>query len=247
MRRVVIIGGALAASAAVLAAAGLFWFFSGDEPEAASVDAALAKAASPSATAAAASTVAPTATVTATAAASSDPAGTYQVAKGDSTFAGYRMKEELRGIGSNTAVGRSPDVTGSLTFDGKAITATEINVSLASLKSDDSRRDNFMQRSGLQTQQFPTAKFVLMQPVAIASLPAEGQKVKFDATGDFTLHGVTKRVTIPLEGARQAGTVVVAGSLEIVLADYKIEKPQAPSVLSIEDKGAMEFQIVFRK
>lgn len=115
------------------------------------------------------------------------------------------------------------------------------------LKSDDSRRDNFMRRSGLQTQQFPTAKFVLTQPIAIASLPAEGAKVKFDATGDFTLHGVTKRVTITMEGARQAGVVVVAGSLEVALADYSISKPAAPSVLSIEDKGQMEFQLQFRK
>lgn len=247
MRRMMIIGGVLAAVVAVLAATGLFWFFSGDEPEAASVEAALAKPVSPLATAAAAGTAVASATAMATAAASTDPAGAYQVVKGDTTFAGYRIKEELRAIGSNTAVGRSPDVTGSLTFDGKAITVTEVTVSLTGLKSDDSRRDNFMQRSGLQTQQFPTAKFVLVQPVAIASLPAEGQKVKFDATGDFTLHGVTKRVTIPLEGARQAGTVVVAGSLEIVLADYQIQKPAAPSVLSIEDKGLMEFQLVFRK
>lgn len=247
MRRMMIIGGALAAAVVVVAAAGLYWFFSGDEPEAASVDAALSKASSPSATAAAAGTAAATASVTATAVASSDSVGTYQVVKGDTTFAGYRIKEELRAIGSNTAVGRSPDVTGSLTFDGKAITATEITVSTTALKSDDSRRDNFMQRSGLQTQQFPTAKFVLAQPIAIGTLPAEGAKVKFEATGDLTLHGVTKRVTIPLEGARQAGTVVVAGSLEIVLADYKIEKPLAPSVLSIEDRGQMEFQLVFKK
>ncbi|MBM4410130.1 MAG: YceI family protein [Chloroflexi bacterium] len=243
MRRTVIIGGALAATAVVLAAVGLFWFFGGDEPEAASVDAALQKAATPAATSAAAAA----ATATATAAPSSDLAGTYQVVKGDSTFAGYRIKEELRSIGSNTAVGRSPDVAGSLTFDGKAITSVEITVQTRSIKSDDARRDNFMQRSGLQTQQFPTAKFVLTQPIAVASLPAEGQKAKFDATGDFTLHGVTKRVTIPLEGARQGGMVVVAGSLEIVLADYSIAKPTAPSVLSIEDKGQMEFQLQFRK
>lgn len=248
MRRMVIVGGALAAVAIVLGAAGLFWFFSGDEPEAASVDAALAKAtvaASSTAAATAAATGAPSAT--ASAAPSGDLAGTYQVVKGDTTFAGYRIKEVLSAIGANTAVGRTPDVTGSLTFDGKTITKTEITVSMAAIKSDDSRRDNFLQRSVLQTTQFPTAKFVLTQPIAVAALPAEGAKVKFDATGDFTLHGVTKRVTIPLEGARQGGQVIVAGSLEVALADYSISKPQVPTVVSIEDKGLMEFQLVFKK
>lgn len=242
MRRTAIWGGAIVAVVVVLAGAGLFWFFRGDEPAAASVDAALAKAASPAATAAASATATPTAP----AASAGDLVGTYQVVK-ENTFAGYRIKEELRGIGSNTAVGRTSDVAGSLTFDGKAITATEIVVQTATIKSDDSRRDGTQVRSGLQTAQFPTAKFTLTQPIAIAAMPAEGQKVKFDATGDFTLHGVTKRVTIPLEGARQAGTVVVAGSLEVVLADYSITKPTAATVLSIEDKGLMEFQLVFRK
>ncbi len=249
MRRIGMIVGVLAAAGVLAAGAGLYWFFSGDEPEAASVDAALAKAASATATASAGAqaTAAGNSSATpATSAASADPVGTYQVVKGDS-FAGYRIKEELRGIGSNIAVGRSSEVTGSLTFDGKAITATEITVSMTALKSDESRRDGFMERSGLQTNQFPTAKFVLAQPIPIASLPAEGVKVKFEATGDLTLHGVTKRVTIPLEGARQGATVLVAGSLPIALADYAIQKPLAPSVLSIEDVGSMEFQLVFRK
>jgi polyisoprenoid-binding protein YceI len=120
-------------------------------------------------------------------------------------------------------------------------------VQTGSIKTDDSRRDGQNVRNGLQTAQFPTAKFVLKQPIPIASIPAEGVKVKFDATGDFTLHGVTKRVTIPLEAAHQAGSVIVAGSLPVVLADYAIQKPTAPSVLSIEDAGSMEFQLVFRK
>ncbi|TAJ16614.1 MAG: YceI family protein [Dehalococcoidia bacterium] len=249
MRRMVIIGGALAAVLVVVAIGGLFWFFSGDEPEAASVDAALAKATAAAASSTAAATAAATGTssATPTAAASGDLSGTYQIVKGDTTFAGYRIKEVLGSIGNNTAIGRTGDVTGSLTFDGKAITKTEITVGLTSLKSDDSRRDSTYARSGLQTNQFPSAKFVLTQPIAIATMPAEGAKVKFDATGDFTLHGVTKRVTIPLEGARQGGQVIVAGSLEIALADYSIQKPQAPSVLSIEDKGFMEFQLVFKK
>lgn len=249
MRRIVLIVGGLAALGVAVAAAGLFWFFNGDKPEAASVDAALAQAASATAAARASATAGAGASATAASGggASSDPAGTYKIVAGATTFAGYRLKEELRGVGSNIVVGRTGEVTGTLTFDGKAITVVDITVQTANIKTDDSRRDSQNVRNGLQTATFPTAKFVLTQPIAIASVPAEGTKVKFDATGDFTLHGVTKRVTIPLEGARQAGNVIVAGSLEIALADYAIRKPTAPSVLSIEDKGSMEFQLVFGK
>src|SRR5690606_5133268 len=34
------------------------------------------------------------------------------------TFAGYRFDEELAGIGANTAAGRTPDVSGSMTVAG---------------------------------------------------------------------------------------------------------------------------------
>ncbi|MSQ29104.1 MAG: YceI family protein [Dehalococcoidia bacterium] len=250
MRRVVIIAGALAAVGVVVAAAGLFWFFNGAAPEAASVDAVLAKSTAVTAASATAPTTmgsSATATATAAVAATGDLAVTYQIAKGDTTFVGYRIKEVLSNIGSNTVVGRTGDVTGSLMFDGEAITAVDITVQTKTLKSDDDRRDGQLVRGGIQTSQFPTSTFILKQPIAIASVPADGVKVKFDAVGDFTLHGVTKRVTIPLEAARQGANVIVAGSLEVVLADYSISKPTAPSVVSIEDKGSMEFQLVFKK
>lgn len=63
--------------------------------------------------------------------------------------------------------------------------------------------------------------------------------------GDLTLHGVTKQVAIPVEGQFTNGQVVVVGSLEIVFADYMIDKPSAASVLSVDDHGVLEIQLVF--
>jgi hypothetical protein len=41
-----------------------------------------------------------------------------------SAFAGFRVQEELVGIGAKTAVGRTPDVTGTVTLDGTTIRST---------------------------------------------------------------------------------------------------------------------------
>ena len=76
-------------------------------------------------------------------------------------------------------------------------------------------------------------------------MPAEGEQISVTAVGDFTLHGVTRRVEIPLEGQLTDGLVVVVGSLEIEFADYDIVAPTAPIVVSVEDRGIMEFQLVF--
>ena len=43
-----------------------------------------------------------------------------------SSFVGYRVQEQLAGIGANKAVGRTPDVSGTLTLSGTTVTAVEV-------------------------------------------------------------------------------------------------------------------------
>ena len=209
----------------------------------------------PAATAEAASTPAPTATAAATPTATpepepaaawpDDPTGEWVVSAAGETFVGYRVNEELINVGAFTAVGRTSAVTGALAFDGAAITRVEIEADVTRLQSNDSRRDQALETRGLETATYPTASFVLTQPIALDAVPAEGDAIAVDAVGELTIHGVTREVTIPLEGQRAGGYVVVVGSIEIVFADYEMTAPTAFVVVSIEDRGIMEFQLVF--
>jgi polyisoprenoid-binding protein YceI len=163
------------------------------------------------------------------------------------SFVGYRVEEELANVGAATAVGRTPDVTGSLTLAGTQITAVEMSADLSTLQSDKSQRDGQLHRQALETDQFPTATFTLTQPIDLGSVPADGQVIQATATGDLTIHGVTMSVQIPVE-ARVAGDVVtVTGSIDILFADYGISQPNSFLVLSIADHGTMEFQLQFTK
>jgi polyisoprenoid-binding protein YceI len=83
-----------------------------------------------------------------------------------STFAGYRVEEQLGTIGANTAVGRTPDVSGSLDISGTTITEASITVDMTTLQSDDDRRDNSIRTRGLETATYPTATFELTEPIA---------------------------------------------------------------------------------
>jgi len=76
-------------------------------------------------------------------------------------------------------------------------------------------------------------------------VPAEGQPITATATGDLTLHGTTKSVQIPIQAKLQGGVVTVVGSIDIVFADYGFSGPTSFKVLSVEDHGIMEFQLVF--
>jgi polyisoprenoid-binding protein YceI len=163
------------------------------------------------------------------------------------SFVGYRVDEELANVGAATAVGRTPDVTGSLTLEGTTVTAVDITADLSTLQSDKSQRDGQLHRQALETDTYPTATFELTQPIELESVPAEGQVIAATATGDLTIHGVTKSVEILLE-ARLAGNVMtVTGSIDIAFADYSISRPTSFAVLTIADHGTMEFQLQLTK
>ena len=163
-----------------------------------------------------------------------------------SSWVGYRVDETLAGNRANTAVGRTPDVTGTLALSGTQITGVEITANLQTLHSDDNRRDGQLGRQGIETDQFPQATFKLTSPIELGSTPANGQTITVNATGELTLHGVTKTVEVPIQAQVSGNVVTVAGSIEIQFADYGITPPSSFVVLSVEDHGTVEFQLQFR-
>ena len=174
-------------------------------------------------------------------------AGTWILSEQGESFVGYRVGEELANIGTTTAVGRTRDVTVDLQFDGSAITTVTIVADLTTLRSDESFRDRALRSQGIETNIYPTATFILTEPIPIDVLPSGEETLDVTVQGTLELHGVTNVVEIALEGRYVDGFVLVAGSTEIVLEDYDIEKPSAMIVVSIEDSGIMEFQLVLER
>jgi polyisoprenoid-binding protein YceI len=164
---------------------------------------------------------------------------------GSASFAGYRVQEQLVGVGGHTAVGRSTKITGSMTLTGAVVSKVSVTVDLTALASDNNLRDQQLTHQAIETSTFPTATFELTTPLDLGKLPAQGAVVSVNATGNLTLHGVTKSVTIPLTATRQGGLIAVAGSIPIVFADYSITKPNSFSVLSVDDHGIMELHLLF--
>jgi len=164
------------------------------------------------------------------------------------SYVGYRVVEELASIGGFTAVGRSTAVSGSLTIDGAQITLVEVVADLTRLKSDTTARDEIIRSQALESATFPEATFTLVEPIELGQLPANDVTIEVDAVGDLMLHGVTNRVTVPLEATLVDGeTIAVIGRIPVQFDDYDIEPPTAAIVLSIEDKGEIELQLFFSR
>jgi polyisoprenoid-binding protein YceI len=166
----------------------------------------------------------------------------------DTTFVGFRIDEVLASIGATTVVGRSPGVTGSMVIEGTTIVSTELVADMTQLITDSGARTNAIRTQALETAAFPEASFALTEPIELGELPADGEQIDVDATGELTIHGVTRTETIPLTAERAGEVIVVFGQLgPILLADYEIDQPTAAVVLSVEDNAIMELQVFFRR
>jgi polyisoprenoid-binding protein YceI len=166
---------------------------------------------------------------------------------GTSTFAGYRINEEFVGIGTNTAVGRTKDVSGELTIDGTAINTVSVEVDMTTLRSDRDMRDNTLRRRGLESETYPTATFELTDAIEIGDAPQTGQTIEKTAPGELTIHGVTKQVEIPIQAKWTGEMIEIAVSYDVALADYGIEPPTTARVRSIADTGKLELHLLFTK
>ena len=172
--------------------------------------------------------------------------GEFSYEDSTGTFVGFRVDEELASIGSTTAVGRTPVVTGSITIDGATVTSVTVEADMSAITTNDSRRDRPVQ-SALNTAEFPTAVFTLTEPIDLGPDPDSGDPISTTAVGELTVKGTTQPVQIALEAQLVDDTVVVVGSIEIVFADYDVSVPRVPIVLSAEDHGIVELQLFFTR
>lgn len=239
------------------AGGGAWWFLRDDAPDAVNLESAtesLGSVAADDTTAAVSDTAASdTAASDAATPGASAISGTWTVdtsigefsyEDSTGTFVGFRVEEELSSIGSTTAVGRTPTVSGTITFDGTTLSAATIEADMSAITTNDGRRDDNVQ-SALETGEFPTATFVLTEPIDLGDTVNTGAATTVNATGELTIHGVTTTVTLPLEAQLVDDTIVVVGSLDIDLSTYGVEAPTAPIVVSVSDQATIELQLFF--
>ena len=235
MKKTVMYGGL----AALLLAAGFVWWFLGREGPAAADLSATAEAVSTDSTAggttAAPDTLDGTWTV-------DTSIGTFSVDDPTSTFVGFRVAEELRGLGAVTAVGRTGDVSGSISVAGTSLDTGQVDVDLTGMVSNDSRREDNIQ-DALNTTTNPTATFVITESAEFGDGLLDGAIVTTTVIGDLTINGVTNSVQMPVEAQLVDGSVLVVGSIDVVFADYDVEVPSSQIVVSVEDEGVLEVQI----
>jgi len=168
------------------------------------------------------------------------------------SLVGYRVREKLAGLpASSDAVGRTSAVAGSVTLkrQGETIVASDANFTadLTQLRSDESRRDNRMRTTGIETARFPSATFVAAAPIEVPATALSGSAAKVQASGDLTIHGVTKRVAMPLDVKANGGRIEVVGSLTFPFDDFAMTAPNVGGFVTVESNPTLELKLVLTR
>jgi len=166
--------------------------------------------------------------------------GTWKITTG--SIVGYRVQEVLFGQ-TNTAVGRTRSITGSMTVQGTTVTAARFTVDMTTVTSDQARRDEQFNGRIMETNIYPTATFKLIKPIRLRSIPRGGAERPYPATGDLTLHGVTRTVRFRVTGRLTGSKIQVVGSMPVTFADYHIQNPSFAGVVTTQDHGTLEFEL----
>jgi len=185
-------------------------------------------------------------------AAQAPSANPVQLTVDSGSSATYRVREQLAGLNfPDDAVGSTDSVTGTLIIlpDGSVDSAhSKLTIDLRNLKSDQDMRDGYVKNRTLETDKFPTAEFVAKRLQGVPNpLPAPDRptgQTGFQLTGDLTIHGVTKEVT--LNGYATYSKDVVAGRAmtDFTFATFGLTKPSLARLLSVDDK--IQLEINFR-
>lgn len=133
--------------------------------------------------------------------------------------------------------GTANGVTGTVSYDPAAPAATtgSITVAASSLKVTNSTMNEHLLGAGwIDATGHPEITFTIK---SLANVTTSGATTKADATGDFTLKGVTKEITVPVTITHLPGAfgkrinkpelggdlLVVRGQFSIQRADYGIK------------------------
>ncbi|QYG92233.1 YceI family protein [Iamia sp. SCSIO 61187] len=239
-RKIIAIGAVVIVA---LVGAGVWWFLRDDAPAEASLATAVESVEEGTATTEASETTDDGASAVAGTWTVDTETGDFTYESATGTFAGFRIDEELAAIGSTTAVGRTDAVSGEVTIEGTTVTAASFEVDLTTITTETSMRDRVVQ-DALETEAFPSATFALTEPVELGEAAATGEAIEVVVAGELTIHGVTRPAEIAVEAQLVEGTVVLVATTEVTFADHDVEVPSSPAVLSVDDHGVLEAQIL---
>jgi len=148
---------------------------------------------------------------------------TYQIAPDAKNLAEFHAEDSYDAFD-----GRTHRVSGTIVADpaNPSAASVDMTVDMASLDTANRLRDREMKELYLETGKHPTSRFKSVS-VEAAGAVAPNQPCDIKVTGDFTLHGVTKRMTIPVRVVLiPDGRIHATSNFKVHMPDFGINVPK---------------------
>jgi polyisoprenoid-binding protein YceI len=146
----------------------------------------------------------------------------YAITKGGNNVAQFHAEDTY-----DSFDGKTSDVNGTIVADAAnpAAASVQININVDSLDTGVGLRNKEMRERYLETTKFGMATFKSVSVAGPASI-APSLPVDVNVTGDLTLHGVTKRMTIPVRVVLiPDGRIHTTTNFKIHMPDFGIAVP----------------------
>ncbi|MBN9380442.1 MAG: YceI family protein [Chitinophagaceae bacterium] len=133
------------------------------------------------------------------------------------TDEGSSIKFRIKNFGIETG-GSFTGLEGNISFDPNNILKDSIDLSIDanSINTDNNMRDNHLRKDEyLDVQHYPRIRFV-------SSSVAVDKNAHFTATGQLTMKGTTKEVSIPFTAVPKDSGYIFTGEFKLNRKDYKV-------------------------
>lgn len=144
----------------------------------------------------------------------------------DETFLGQRLDV--------TAVGRTSALSGAIVLQDGVIQPSTVEVDLTTLRSDQSRRDNQVQRV-LDTKNHPRAVFRIEGAEGDPVL-TEGDEVPIRLKGTMTIKGVDRPLTFAGTAKLADGVLTLTAEARFAMTDFGVNPPNIANFVAVEDE-----------
>ncbi|GAB4540947.1 MAG: hypothetical protein Kow0063_31310 [Anaerolineae bacterium] len=165
-------------------------------------------------------------------------------------FEGALAKLGIR-AGLADVIGSTQEIEGQLQLNlddlSSPLGTNHFTVNLATLSTDQSRRDRWIRENGPQFNQYPLAEFTA---TAIADAPEtynEGDEVQFKLLGDLTIREVTQPVTFDVTAKLEGDTITGVATTQLLLTDFGIDPPNFANTLKVENEFGVRVEFTARE
>ena len=153
--------------------------------------------------------------------------------------------------GEVDVVGTTENVSGQIQINLDDLAAplgdTTITADLSTLKTDQDRRDQWIQENGPRFSSDPLASFTATGVEGLPDAFTAGEEVQFQLLGDLTVRGVSAPLVFDVTAVVEGDTLTGTAATRLLMSDLGIDPPNFARTLSVADEFGIRVNLVARE